>query len=262
MAAVADGLPLRLTCAKLSAIGMRASNQDAIGDARHDALTCFVMSDGAGGHEGGEVASRLVVDAILRKFGEEACFGPRALLSYFDHAIAAVALARRETAQRQDMSATAAALLVDRSNACAVWAHLGDTRIYHFRGARLLAATRDHSLTQQLIDAGYAKADELRIHPQRNILYAAVGAEGETLPTSSGDAVALENGDAFLICTDGLWEWVMEADMERTLAAAANTDAWLDALCTLADANIAAAGKVRDNYSVYAIGVQRQDTPI
>lgn len=261
MRAVADSLPLRLSCAKLSAIGMRASNQDAIGDAQHDALTCFVMADGAGGHEGGEVASRLVVDAILRKFEDEACFGARALLSYLDHAIASVAQAKRDAPIHQDMSATAAALLVDRSNGRAVWAHLGDTRIYHFRGARLLAATRDHSLTQQLIDAGYARAEQLRIHPQRNILYAAIGAEGETLPSSSGDPVALEHGDAFLICTDGLWEWVLEADMERTLAAAANSVAWLDALCALADANIAAAGKVRDNYSVYAIGVQRQGKP-
>ena len=261
MAAVADSLPLRLSVATLSAIGGRSSNQDAIGDAQHDALTCFVVSDGAGGHEGGEVASRLVVDAVLARFDEEACFGPRALLSYVDHAIAAVAKAKRDAPERQDMSATAAALLVDRSNRLAVWAHLGDTRIYHFRGARLHAATKDHSLTQQLIDAGYAKAEELRIHPQRNILYAAVGAEGETLPASSGEALALEHGDAFLICTDGLWEWVQEADIERTLAAAASMDAWLDALCVLADANIASAGKVRDNYSVYAIGVQRQDTP-
>jgi serine/threonine protein phosphatase PrpC len=258
---VADNAPLRLSCSKLSAIGMRSSNQDAIGDAQHDALACFVMSDGAGGHEGGEIASRLVVDAVLARFGDEACFGERALLSYLGHAIAAVASAKRDTPQRQDMSATAAALLVDRSNARAVWAHLGDTRIYHFRAARLLAVTRDHSLTQQLIDAGYAKAADLRVHPQRNLLYAAVGAEGETLPASSGDAVALEPGDAFLICTDGLWEWVHEAEMERTLAEAVDTDAWLAALCVLADANSATAGKVRDNYSVYAIGVQRQDTP-
>jgi serine/threonine protein phosphatase PrpC len=259
-AAVADSPQLRLACAKLSAIGMRSSNQDAIGEAHHDALACFVMSDGAGGHEGGEVASRLVVDAVLDKFAGEACFGARALRSYVGHAIARVAQAKLDAPRRQDMSATAAALLVDRSNGCAVWAHLGDTRVYHFRGARLLAATKDHSLTQQLIDAGYAKAEELRIHPQRNILYAAVGAEGETPAAVSDDAVELRDGDAFLMCTDGLWEWVLEADMERTLAEAAGPDAWLDAMCALADVNIAAAGKVRDNYSVYAIRVQGQDT--
>jgi serine/threonine protein phosphatase PrpC len=257
---VADSLPVRLSCAKLSAIGMRASNQDAIGDAQQDALACFAISDGAGGHEGGEVASKLVIEAILDKFAGEASFGARALLSYVGHAIARVAEAKLQAPSRQDMSATAAALLVDRSNARAVWAHLGDTRIYHFRGARLHAMTRDHSLTQQLIDAGYAKAAELRTHPQRNILFAAVGAEGETAPEPSADVIQLEDGDAFLLCTDGLWEWVLEADMERTLAAAADCDAWLAAMCALADANIGAAGKVRDNYSVYAIRVQRQDT--
>jgi serine/threonine protein phosphatase PrpC len=258
---MASGGAVRLSAASLSAIGMRASNQDAIGAVRQDEMSCFVIADGAGGHEGGEIASKLVVDAVLEKFNGESSFGARALRSYIEHAIAQVAQAKRSSARLQDMSATVAALLVDQTNGRAVWAHLGDTRLYLFRGKRLHAVTKDHSLTQQLIDAGYARADQLRLHPQRNILFAAVGAEGETAVAVSEAIVELEDGDAFLACTDGLWEWVQEADMERTLAEATDSEQWLAAMCRLADAAVDAAGKSRDNYSVYAIQVHRQDSP-
>ncbi len=158
-----------------------------------------------------------------------------------------------------DMSSTVAALLIDQQAARAVWAHLGDTRIYLFRGGRLLAVTSDHSLTQQLIEAGYVGADQQRSHPQRNILLAAVGADGEMPVTATEQATALEPGDALLVCSDGLWEWVHEDDMEQSLATTARSDDWLAAMSAMADAAVRAAGKVRDNYSVYAIRVHQQE---
>ncbi|MES2759733.1 MAG: protein phosphatase 2C domain-containing protein [Pseudomonadota bacterium] len=250
---------VRLSWAHASDIGMRATNQDAMGAARNGALTCFVVADGTGGHHGGEVASRLVVDALLGAFGAAPAFGAPALLSYVGKSIDSVAQARAADAQLADMSSTVAALLVDEQAARAVWAHLGDTRVYHFRAGRVLAVTKDHSLTQQLIEAGYASADQLRIHPQRHILVAAVGAEGDTPVAASEDTVALAPGDALLVCSDGLWEWVHEHEMEQALAASARSEDWLAAMCATADAAVAAAGKARDNYSVYAIRVHQQE---
>jgi len=245
-----------LDCASISAIGMRASNQDCIGLAGQDDLGCFVVADGAGGHEGGEIAARVV---LLAKFESESSFGARALLCYVEHASAQLAQARHGKPALADMSTTVAALLVDELNARAVWAHLGDTRIYLFRGARLYAVTRDHSLAQQLIDAGYVRADQLRTHPQRNILVAAVGTEGETAASVTPQPVDLADGDAFLLCTDGLWEWVPEERMEQTLAATRDSQGWLGALCAVADAAARASGDTRDNYSAYAIRVRRQE---
>lgn len=253
---MSNAVPVSLSWAGASEIGMRASNQDKIGTIDQDGMSCFVVSDGAGGHAGGEVASSLVVDSVIGKFSEESAFGVRALLSYVSHAIASVARSKRQAPQRQDMSATVATLLIDRSNGLAVWAHLGDTRIYLFRDGRMQFVSKDHSLTQQLIDAGYARADQLREHPQRNILFAAIGAEGETAVTSNGEPMPLLPGDAFLLCTDGMWEWVREADMQAALAAAANCDEWLAALCATARANVAAAGRQHDNFSAYAVLVQ------
>ena len=215
-----------------------------------------MLADGAGGHEGGEVASRMVVDAVLACFRDQPSFGPAALLGYAKYASDEVARRKRAEHRYADMSTTVAALLIDLARGQALWAHLGDSRVYLFRNARLHAMSKDHSLTQQLIDAGYARAEQLRIHPQRNILFAAIGAEGDTQVELSAGAVGLLPGDALLMCSDGLWEWVMEADMERTLAQSSSPDQWLAAMCRLADDNIANTGKVRDNYSAYAIVVK------
>ena len=252
-----DQVPINLSWTRINEIGKRPSNQDTVGEAFNDPLAIFVVADGAGGHEGGEVASRVVVDAILACFAQQPAFGPQALLSYAECASADVAKRKRVEPRYADMSTTVASLLVDRARGEALWAHLGDSRVYLFRNARLHAMSKDHSLTQQLIDAGYARAEHLRIHPQRNILFAAIGAEGDTEIELSAGATRLLPGDALLLCSDGLWEWVMEADMERTLAQSSSPEQWLAAMCRLADDNIVNSGKVRDNYSAYAILVHK-----
>ncbi|WP_229458344.1 PP2C family protein-serine/threonine phosphatase [Massilia glaciei] len=244
---------LTLSWSKASAIGMRESNEDALGLAQQDDMACFVMSDGAGGHQGGEVAARTVLEAVLDKFLGESAFGTRALLSYVEHAVAVVAEVRKTEARLRDMSATVATVLLDLSNRRAVWAHLGDTRIYLFRQGRLRCVTHDHSVAQQLVDAGFAQADQLRGHPHRSLLFAAVGAEGGTPVAVSEEVHQLEDGDAFLLCTDGFWEWLLEPDMERTLSSTGSSDDWLAAMSAIADANAQASDKARDNHSVYAI---------
>ena len=251
-----EARPVRLSWTRINMIGMRATNQDAVGQAQHGDIACFVIADGAGGHEGGEIAARIVVESTLAKFAGAPAFGAHALISYVQSAIEQVARDKKQTPSRADMSSTVAALLVDGASGHALWAHLGDTRVYLFRDARLLAVSKDHSLTQQLIDAGYAKADQLRVHPQRNILFAAVGAEGDT-PVALGEGpIQLRPGDALLLCTDGLWEWVQEAEMESTLAQTADDVEWMEAMCAIADTVSARFDKERDNFSAYAIRVQ------
>ncbi len=239
---------------------MRETNEDALAVAQQDDMVCFVMADGAGGHEAGEVAAGIVVDAVLQRFLKESCFGLRALRSYVEAAAYGVAQGKKAAPRRDDMSTTLATLLIDQSNHQALWAHLGDTRIYLFRGGKLLQVTKDHSVAQQFIDAGFARVEQLRGHPRRNTLYGAIGAEPGMPAEATEQAVPLRGGDVFLICTDGFWEWVHEDDMERTLAEAVSSNEWLSAMNKLADAKVAAAEKTRDNYSVFAIWV-REPTP-
>ncbi len=95
----------------------------------------------------------------------------------------------------------------------------------------MLQRTRDHSLVQSLVDAGILAEADMRAHPKRSELRSALGLAPDVLEVSSGDgADAVQPGDVFLLCTDGLWEYVEDATLERTLAESATPRAWLDAL--------------------------------
>ena len=244
---------LALNFAQMTNVGGRQSNQDALGNARQDDLVCFVVSDGVGGHFGGEIASNIVVQEVLDSFLRESSFGVRALHSYINAAIEEVALRKNEKPLLQGMSATVAAVLIDKKNHCALWAHMGDTRIYLFRHRKVQSVTRDHSVVQQFIDAGYNKPEQLRTHPLRSTLFAAIGAEGDTLPAVTQEIFQIKEGDAFLICTDGLWEWISENEMADSLAVAASAEDWLRNLSHIAEKNGGASPKARDNYTAYTI---------
>lgn len=238
--------------ASLCEIGERSINQDALACAQKDHLTCLVVSDGAGGHLGGEVASRLVVDAIIDSFLRELSFGPRALQSYLQRAMDAVTTGRGEV-KLADMSATVAVVMIDQDNHCALFGHLGDTRIYLFRAGALHHVTKDHSLVQQFVDAGYVATDKMRWHPQRSVLFAAIGPQHDQPPIISTGPIALSAGDALLICTDGLWEWLSDADMLAGLQQSSNANEWLAALNAQAARNSSTAARTRDNYTAQAV---------
>lgn len=247
------GNGIDLSVAQMTNPGDRRCNQDMLGSACRDDLACFVVSDGAGGHEGGAVASSVVVRAVLEKFLLELSFGHHALRSYIDFAIAEVVQRKKEGDRLTNMSSTVAAVLIDQKNRCALWAHMGDTRVYLFRHGTVLKATKDHSLIQQFIDAGYCKPDQLRIHPQRNLLFAAIGAEGDSRPVVTRDAFEIQDGDVFLICTDGFWEWITESEMEQTLSRAMAAEDWLSAMNAIIEKNGSVASKSRDNYTAFAV---------
>jgi serine/threonine protein phosphatase PrpC len=209
-----------------------------------------VISDGAGGHFGGAVASRLVIDAVLGEVERADEFSAGVLERAFAHAQRRLADRQSADPSLATMSATVAALIVDAAGRLAVWGHVGDSRIFHFRRGMLRTVTRDHSLVQRLVDAGYVPADRAAAHPSRNLLYAALGAESETQPTIEREPVQLGDGDAFLLCTDGFWGRLEASRLEEQLRLSGNVDEWLEALRRLVAEDIESGA---DNYS--AIGV-------
>ena len=246
---------LAFSLAQVSGIGGRTSNEDALGHVQHGTLACFVVSDGAGGHEGGEIASAITVKAILTAIDGTAPFADGLLAMAVAQASAEVARGKEANSALGEMSATVATVLLDTQLGQVTWAHLGDTRVHLFRGRRLLAMTKDHSLVQQFVDAGLATDSDTRKHPKRNLLYAAIGAEGETAAALQ-PALALQDGDALLVCTDGLWEWVTEEVMAQALAASNSVDAWLAALCAAPDGASPGSGKARDNFTAQALWIR------
>jgi serine/threonine protein phosphatase PrpC len=259
----------------MSATGTRLVNEDALGEGQRDNMVCFVMADGAGGHARGDVAARTVVDTVRNYFLQQPAFSAAALAQYTGAASEAVERGK-QLAGQHDMSATVAVVLIDQRQRQVLWSHVGDTRVYLFRDGRAQQLTRDHSVAQQLVDAGYIAQQRLRGHPQRHLLYAAIGADpgqaqAQTLYDNHDDGdntddgaddgahgsdsepLALSHGDAMLICTDGFWESVLESDMEASLALSADSAAWLTAMCAIGHRNATASGKHRDNFTACAI---------
>lgn len=233
-----------------SQTGKRQRNEDTCGYWTSDKGCCWVVSDGAGGHGSGDVASQLAVHTMLEQFEARPDVGEEAVTALTTGAHSAVMAHKRRNPKGDDMHATVAVLLIDAQTREAVWAHVGDTRIYLFRQRRMVLHTRDHSLVQQLIDAGYGNEDIIRSHPQRNMLTSAIGSSDDMAISVSGAPILVEEGDLFLICSDGWWEYVEERLMEQMLEDAANVDEWINAMAQRVEAS---AKENADNYTAMAV---------
>ena len=254
---------MRLVTASLSDRGGRQRNEDALGDWSSERLYYCVLADGAGGHGGGDTASAIVVNSVLAELryltvAELPPTGQR-LVNAIGHANANILEEQaRASAALKDMRSTAVLLAIDCERRTAAWAHCGDSRLYCFRDGHVSVQTHDHSLVQEMIDARLITPEEARHHPRRNVLLAALGARGELDIDGLDGTFTLFDRDAFLLCSDGLWEYVDEAYMSETLVQAATPDAWLGALAARVRM-IAPAS--HDNFSALAVWiVDPQDT--
>ena len=148
------------------------------------------------------------------------------------------------------MRATAVVLSVDLEHGRGIWGHVGDSRLYYFRRCRIVEQTRDHSVVQSMVDAGYIAPVDLRKNANRGTLLAALGDREGVTPEIEPAFHSVGAGDTFLLCTDGLWEHVEERDMERLLEASENPEDWLR---RLEAAVLAQACEKQDNYSALVV---------
>ncbi|MEM5312384.1 PP2C family serine/threonine-protein phosphatase [Paraburkholderia sp. JHI869] len=211
---------MNLSCAQFSRAGQRDSNQDALGYTITDDYACFVVSDGVSGDPGSEIASRCAVERILHRAQDTGRTLAQTLLECIEEAHAAILAMQQRDRERGRMSATVVALFIDRRHDIAQWVHLGDSRLYRFARGALIEQTRDHSVRQQLLDAGLPGDG---VNPAW--LHMALGMRGQIAPTISPPHV-LEDGDVFLLCTDGLWQSVAEDALEDRLRVVHTVDDW------------------------------------
>lgn len=176
----------------------------------------FVVLDGMGGANAGDIASQTARDAILSFVAHRrAAMEPRPLLEAAikagSAAVFGAAQARREL---QGMGTTVVAcLLVDPSHA--VIGHVGDSRAYLLRGGRLQTLTRDHTIVEELVDRGLLSADDAERHPYKNVLSRNLGARAD----AKVDVVELElkPGDRLLLCSDGLYGYASAEGIQYVL---------------------------------------------
>lgn len=242
---------LTLTTAQCSHQGGRASNEDALGLRVRENDACFVISDGVGGQAGGAIASRLAVHWALQQLDDKQSFGLQAMThGSVDAADAAIVAEQRRNPERARMAATMVALFIDRRARMAQWIHVGDSRLYLFRRGCLWQRTEDHSLAAQLQRAGLSSSPD-----KAHLLSHALG-QADTDTIEPGAACTLDDGDAYLLCTDGFWHGLDEAAMQRCLQAAGTVTDWIALLAEQVRQRSDGEG-TQDNYS--ALGVWAGD---
>lgn len=248
---VAAGGP-RVEFATLSRLGRREQNEDACGYWTSANGACFVVCDGAGGHGGGEVASETAVRTMLSAYSSAPSLTRDNIERLVAQADSAIRYGQGLSSPLRRMSATVTSLFFDEAARQAQWVHVGDTRLYLFRRRGCRQLTKDHSVVQSFVDAGVLQEDMVRGHSERNLLFAALGV-GDELPAQALDTpFEVEEGDAFLICTDGFWEAVREYEMSEALLHANAAEEWLVRMEKLI---VDQGSPDQDNYSALAVWI-------
>ena len=230
---------------------VRANNEDAllVGEGRDETL--FVVADGIGGFEAGEVASRIAVD-VLKELEPGASF--EAAISEANRRIL---VAGRGDERLSGMGTTVVAVRFGgtRDEPTAQVAHVGDSRAYLLRGGSLRPVTEDHSLVAELVRSGDLTRDQAAEHPQKNLITRALGADEEVEVDTA--VLPVEAGDRFLLCSDGLSDMIPETRIGEILAEAPGDPE--KPARSLVSAALDAGGA--DNVTVIVVDVKAETAP-
>ena len=243
---------LHIDIAARSEPGSRSRNEDDLRFGHGGVLWHAVLADGAGGHRGGATAADLVVRLVALQLQAAPATSVEALDAALFDAHAALGEQQQGRRSRERMHATVVALWVDAEREEAVWSHVGDSRLYMLRRGRVCHVTRDDSVVQQLIDAGYVSEAEARDHPRKNQLISAMGADESIHPHTVDEPQLIQDGDAFLLATDGWWDALDREAIEACFATARSADDWL----ALMEARVRQAAQPnQDNFSAVAVWI-------
>jgi len=228
---------------------IRSNNQDSNLVLEDSEL--YVLADGMGGHQGGEVASALAVEAVAANAGEPTLDSLKEAVRRANRIIFEKAGTDPEL---HGMGTTTCAIRVvpGPEGDEIAWVNVGDSRVYLLRDDHLIQLSQDHSLVEDLLRDGQLTEDEAAVHPQRNILTRALGIDVDV--DVDGSSVIPFNGDRFLLCSDGLFNEVTEDQMTSVLRRMADPGEAAEELVRLAN-----EGGGRDNITVVLVEVVDDD---
>jgi len=216
---------MKFTIFQNSRQGPRPYNQDRLAYSYSKDALLLVVADGMGGHRHGEVAAQLAVTAMTDAFQRLAVptlTSPAKFL--IDHIQQIHDMIDQLTQEREMIEAprtTIVAAIVQRG--MLYCAHVGDSRLYHFRGNHLLYRTEDHSVVQSLYNKGIINKDDMTTHPYRHKVYSCLG--GDVPPKIDlADRQELAEGDTVLLCTDGVWGAVADDQIKQILGGSSISD--------------------------------------
>lgn len=200
--------------------GDRDYQQDQVALLSHPRIAgCMlgIVADGMGGRSGGRKASDQVMmtaKQLFERYAPDTDDAVAMLKQLVEEAHTVIKLTA--ISAEQEPHSTLAAFVINPGGDCH-WVHVGDSRIYHFRGAKLVTRTIDHSYVQTLVDKGELTEEEANVHPQSNILMGCLGTE-EAPPVSQHYIPHLGPGDSLIACSDGVWHYFSPSEMGSALS--------------------------------------------
>jgi serine/threonine protein phosphatase PrpC len=197
-----------------SDIGGRSEQQDCLEMLSSESgdTHLVVVADGMGGHRNGALAARTVIETARRHFNTGRTSEPQTFLQglCLESHQAISDLGRNE---RRSPGSTCVVLYLNGPEA--YWAHVGDSRLYHFRNGKLLNLTQDHSVTQLMVAQGRLQETDAATSALKNQLYMRLG--GNEMPEPDFGASEVEADDIFMLCSDGFWSSVEPQEVVTSL---------------------------------------------
>ncbi|MCL2861416.1 MAG: protein phosphatase 2C domain-containing protein [Firmicutes bacterium] len=213
---------MKILAASITRIGGRDYNQDYVLSTMMDEKgACFVCCDGLGSYVGSEVASRMCAEKVISDFEKIATLdSDRAIKkeffeSYIRESHENILSFKSQNPRISSSCTTIACVATNAKNS--IIGHIGDSRVYFFKKNKLQHQTLDHSLSQVAVEQGQISLRDIRTHKDQNKLTRVLGSDYYIPPDFHEIKEPLEVGDAFILCTDGFWEYVYEDEMEHDL---------------------------------------------
>ena len=245
---------MKFTVFQVSRKGGRQLNEDRMGYSYTRNSGLLLLADGMGGHPEGEVAAQLALQAISALYQAQAKPKLDDVAAFLNAGIMAAHRQIIKYAIEKGMldtpRTTVVAAVVQDGIAC--WAHCGDSRLYLVRAGKLVVRTRDHSYMEQPPHGHTSSRAAERLN--RNILYTCLGSPTKPVFDVSGPT-PLQQGDKIMLCSDGLWGSLEDADIVRQLSAKAVGQAVPD----LVESALQKAGATSDNVTVIAMDWETPD---
>ena len=242
---------MKFSVFQVSRKGGRLNNEDRMGYCYTRESGLFVLADGMGGHPEGEVAAQMAVQTLAELYQKEAKPTVKDVANFLSHALMMAHHALIRYASDKGMldtpRTTIVAVIVQGNSA--TWVHCGDSRLYLVREGQLVARTHDHSFLEQHRSGVISLA-----HANRNILFTCLGSPTKPVIDVTGP-VALRQGDKLLLCSDGLWDSLREADIVSGLSSQSVSQA----VPSLVEKALNHAGVRSDNVSAIALEWETPD---
>jgi serine/threonine protein phosphatase PrpC len=207
--------------------GGRDYNEDSVGYREKENNGIFVVADGLGGHRYGELASACVCDVLTDGWDGSFDGNPS---EWLENRIALSNSRVLDLQAEKNAVLKSTVVVLSICDEKAVWANVGDSRLYYIHRSEICGITNDHSVAFKKYKAGEISRDDIRTDVDQSSLLRAIGNEDRNEPELYEAADNVEPGDAFMLCSDGVWEYITDEEVLIDLLKSENAQKWAELL--------------------------------